>query len=179
MRRSLARRVATAVTVRSNDVVASTEAYLTRAALALSVILVLLLGALAAFSVFGGDAPVQSDIADVAGETVEAPTAYPGTQYNFDDAVQPLTIGCVPTVGNTDVYVVSITNGSDQAIDYLVTARLTPEDGPPVDAMAEISDLQPDEAREVVLVPDRSVDDVDGCTITAVESDRRVLLINS
>ena len=38
---------------------------------------------------------------------------------------------------------------------------------------------EPDEAREVVLVPDRSVDDVDGCTITAVESDRRVLLINS
>lgn len=172
-------RVARASGVRLNGVVASTEAYLTRAAVALSVILVLLLGGLALFSVFGAEEGNGDEVGDDPDTTVGGPTAYPGQQYNFDDASQPLTIGCVPTIGNTDVYVVSITNRSERAIDYLVKARLTPESGSPVDALAEVTNLQPSEAREVVLVPDRPIDEVDACTITAIESERRVLLANS
>jgi hypothetical protein len=164
----------------NNGAVASNEVYLTRAAVALSIILVLLLGGLAMFSVFGGAGVEPVDIAVPDDEEDQPPpTAYRGERYTFDDRSQALTIGCVPTVGNTDVYVVSITNQADIAFDYLVVARLTPESGAPVEASVDIPDLQPTEAREVVLVPDSPIDDIDECTITAIEGDRRVLLINS
>jgi len=156
--------------------VASTEVYLTRAAVALSIILVLLLTGLALLSVFGGDEG-QGEPVDLVPD--DRPTAYPGQQYVFDDAEEALTIGCVPTVGNTDVYVVSITNQSERVVDYVVVAELVAKVGNPVEAMAEITRLQPAEAREVVLVPDRAIDGIEDCTITAIQGDRRVLLVNS
>jgi hypothetical protein len=119
-----------------------------------------------------------------ADETVEpgelnpegAERTYSGQELVIEDLEFPLTLSCVPVVGSTEVYVVIMTNDGNIEADYLVAAELVSDDGDVVQAMAEVNDLRPQEVRESVLVPDEDLDAIDGCSITAIQGNRRVLL---
>jgi hypothetical protein len=153
---------------------ASTETRLTRAAIALSVLLVMLLGGLAAYSVLGQDDDPEP-VNLVAPDDVRA---YPGPQLVIEDRGRPLTIGCVAS-DDDDGYTLLLTNRAGTAVDYTVSVSLEVDDERSVAATTEILGLQPDEQREVAVEPDRSDASVVGCSITAIQSDRRILLANA
>lgn len=171
-----ATRRAPAARADDNGAMATTETRLTRAAIALSVLLVLVLGALATYSVLGNDG-------GGAGTTVDPvpddDPAYPGPHLEVDDRELPLQVGCVPSAEAESGYAILMVNLAGLTVDYVVSVALVDEEGGSVWSTAVLPALAPDEERQVE-VPDREVSGrVVDCTITAVQTDRRLLLANS
>jgi hypothetical protein len=103
----------------------------------------------------------------------------PPTRLEIGDERFPLSIVCRPASAPRDdgsTYVVVIENRADEEVDYLVRADLVDADGRTTAGLAEANGLRSGEEREVVLVPDRTVDDPVGCSIRAIQGNRRVLL---
>lgn len=153
----------------------SADLYLKRSVLGLSVALVVLLGVVALYSLLGDEeaTPVTDRVSD---EPESPQRAYPGELLAIDDLESPLTIGCLEAVTGDDVFVISITNRGLMTVDYLVQARLTADDGPPVEALADVAGLLPGEVREVVLLPEDPIPGATDCEITVIQSERRTLL---
>lgn len=166
----------------------STETRLIRAAIALSVLLVAALAVLAVYSVVGPDG--GDETADRAGDELDGdgsddgqisdggPRAFPGANVDIDDAQLPLTIGCGTTPSAGPEYTILITNRADTVVDYLVSVRLTFDDGTVLTPI-EIRDLQPDDPREVVIDPQGPSGSITDCAIAAIQTDRRILQANA
>lgn len=152
----------------------------------------MLLTILAVFSIFGdgdqtpagestiGGQAETEPVGTADGQTGDDPSGpdrpYPGSRLQIDDEVSPLSIGCFRDRTVDDLYLIVVHNQGQVSVDYLVRAELTDDDGRTVSGLATVEGLQPDEEREVVLVPDDTVDGLSQCSIRAIQSDRRVLL---
>ncbi len=170
--------------------VGSADIYLKRLVLGLSVAVVALLAGMALYSLLSDpDEPDELEVAEPIDDDPAAPgRAYPGQRFEIGDLEFPLTVGCVSDRESEpgrqvsaeeqadDVYLVVIHNRGLSATDYVVSAELTANDGSSVTALAKIDQLRADEEREVVLLPDQDIADISSCSITGVQSDRRVLL---
>lgn len=161
-----------------NAAVGSADIFLKRAVLGLSVGLVVLLTGVALYSlIVGNDAEGSPEVTtpdEPAGASTVPP--FPGQLVEIDDLEFPLTLGCIRDRTAEDLFVVVIRNGGTTAVDYLVSASLTAEGGESVDARATVDALQPNEERQVALLPQDDISNPTRCAIKVVQGDRRVLL---
>lgn len=168
--------------VGNNARVGSADMYLKRIVLGLSVVVVLLLAGLAISSIFNRT-ETQEPAAEVQPEVIDddpnsPDIVFPGNRIEVGDLEFPLSISCVTGTGGGDVHLIVIENQGALNANYLVTAELVDNDGSSVDAMARVDELRAGERREVVLLADSLPNAASACTITGVQSDRRVLLNN-
>lgn len=175
-----------------NAEVGSADIYLKRLVLGLSVAVVVLLAGMALYSLFtqvNNDEPAAEAEEIAIDDDPNSPAVTNQTErVQIGDLEFPLSIACVidrpnllerqTSTGADEVHLVEIHNQGQIEADYLVTARLTTDEGTSVDALARVSALRPGEVREVVLLADADVSDVRSCAITGIQSERRVLLSN-
>ena len=164
------------------------DRFLKNAIVALSIVLVLIVSVIAAVSVSGQDeqdaarttVPDLIDAVDVADaiDPAAGERPYPGDLLEIADAEFPLAVGCLPGRGGDGQYYVVITNHGTSRTDYVVGAELRDGDGGAVAATADVPALVPGEEREVLLAPDRRLNRISSCEITAIQGRGRVLLTN-
>lgn len=166
--------------VGDNAEVGSADIYLKRLVLGLSMAVVALLAGIAVYSLFSQpEDPEPVAEAEIIDDDPSSPArSNPGGPLQVGDLEFPLSIGCAVDSSNDGVYLVTIHNQGQIQTDYLVSALLTSGDGSSVEALARVDALRAGEVREVVLLAEGQPQDVQTCAITAVQSDRRVLLSN-
>ena len=157
-----------------NEPMASTEARLTWAAIALSVLLVLVLSGLAVYSVIGRD---TEEPADVVLDDEEGQPG-PPDRVTLQDRDVPLAIAC-EEAGTGDGYAVRVANLAGAPVDLVVSVELAVDGGRSISATSDVGPLDPGEERAVAVAPVPADAEVTGCSVSAVQSDRRLLLANS
>lgn len=153
---------------------ASADTYLKRVVIILSVILIVLLAIISISSIIPDG---EDDSADSTTDPDPAAAGpYPGQLFEIDDMEFPLTVGCRSEPDENGVFLAFVQNRGEVATSYVVAAELSDANGQSVQAVAEVDDLLPGEQREAVLFPRQDLAGVNGCAITIVQGDRRVLL---
>lgn len=152
----------------------SSDSKLLWVAIALSLLLVGALGTLAAYSVLNpGDLDQDT--------TTEVATGNVSTDGDQPRASPPMAIvDCGPSDDPSAGYTVVVTNPGTATVDYQVTIELAMGTSRPVVASTEIPALDPGERQAVTVNAAGSAGSrITGCSVAAIQSDRRVLLANS
>lgn len=145
-----------------------------------SVVIVLVLSVVAIFSALDNATTDQSDATDQT--PAPAGRAFPGERTRIDDASSPLSVGCLPASdgepGPSQVYMVVVENLGSVESSYRVAANLTDQSGRSERLVIDIANLAAGQEAEEFLIPGQELDVLAGCTITAVETSRRVILLS-
>ncbi len=163
----------------------STESKLIWVAVVMSLLLVLALGAIATYSVLGlgglgGGQDGSASSSDDGGTGGDGGDGG-GTATPVVGQVEPPVAVACGRVGSIDpAYAVTIANDRGVTIDYLVAVELTVAGATPLVATADVPALAPGERRTVVVDGAATGEqEITGCSIAAIQSDRRVVLATS
>ncbi len=158
----------------------SIDAILRRGLVIASIIIVVVLSAVAIFSLV--DNTTTEDAEADTGNPAPPGRAFPGIRVQVDDQSFPLSVGCLPAAGTDsgedEVFSIVLKNLGTIDVDYVVAAMLTDQDGGTQEVVVDVPRLQPGQEVEQFVVPGRDLGEIDSCAITAVQTDRRVLLFD-
>lgn len=140
----------------------------------------MVLSAVAIFSLVDN---TTADDGETADENPAPPgRAFPGVRIQVDDQSFPLSVGCLPAAStdsdDDEVFSIVLKNLGATDVDYVVAATLTSQDGQAQKVVVDVPRLQPGQEVEQFVVPGRELGDVESCAVTAVQTDRRVLLFD-
>lgn len=158
----------------------SIDAILRRGLVIASIVIVVVLSGVAIFSLVDNTGTQDAEAED--GNPAPPGRAFPGVRVQVDDESFPLSVGCLPASGTEsdedEVFSIVLTNLGASDVDYVVAAMLTSQDGETQEVVVDVPRLQPGQEVEQFVVPGRELGAVESCAITAVQTDRRVLLFD-